>query len=100
MAYRPKIPEMLTDHAVPDGAQTMGDDWTEESAPVSGGEPAYQPPPPPVGSQYQAYCWKCKELGIFEGEWTGEPRAYKAQAEADSTQHYADFGHYAEIGTV
>jgi hypothetical protein len=100
MAWRPKIPKMLEDKAVPDGASSMGDDWTEAGGSVSGGDPAYQPPPPPVGSQYQAFCWTCKEMGYFDGEWSGEPRISESQAQHDSEQHYADFGHYAQIRTV
>ena len=100
MAYRPKIPKMLEDKAVPDGASTMGDDWAEESAPVSGGEPAYHPPPPPPGSQYVAFCWTCKEMGYLDDMWSGEPRISEAQAQADSEQHFAGFGHYAQIRKV
>lgn len=100
MSHKQKIPEMLTDGAVPDGAETMGDDWTEEGAAVAS-QPTYEPPPPPEpGEQFAAHCWKCKELGYLEDEWVGETRAFRSQAEADSEQHYVDYGHYADIRTV
>jgi hypothetical protein len=101
MAYRPQIPKFLTDGAVPDGAETMGDDWVDGGSSHSGVESPQPPPPdPPPGHQFVAFCWKCKEEGYYPENWSGEVRGTLREAQNDAEQHQAGFNHPADVRNV
>ena len=102
----PRMLNAFDDPAVPDGAESMGDDWkdgggTSSSAQGGGGGssdgfggPIEVPAPPQT--TYRAICFTCRDNGD-SWEWPERP-TYEAAA-AEAVQHLADFpDHDALVG--
>lgn len=99
MAKDPRMHPAFKDHAVPDGASTMGDDVFDGGAPGPGvGYPIEYKPEPEV-IKYIAWCTMCKDEGYHENGWRGPDRHSYEAAQVDADDHNANYvRHNARVG--
>jgi hypothetical protein len=91
MANPPRMLEAFRDPAVPDGAETMGDDWQDTDKVAGGGGGGEVPPASPL---YRAVCDDPKH----ENGWFGYSRDSWDAAQGDADRHIAENpGHAAEV---
>ena len=95
-----RMHEQFGDPAVPDGAETMSDDWLSAGSPPvsSAGTQESAPPVDPATGEvtFMAMCNQCSVDSQTIG-WQGPPREIRLDAVYDAADHNRYSGHEAWV---